>query len=238
MAKRILIKLSGESLLSADGSQRVDVDFVNQLSKQIKSIQDLGVDVALVIGAGNLFRGRELVDNNISRIPADQVGMIATVQNAILVRDIMMKTGLKTMIMSAFAIEGMVDIYQQKKAIDAMKSGYCLILSGGLGTPLFSTDTAACARAIEIQADYLIKGTMVDGVYNKDPKKYTDAERYDRITYSQALQERLGFMDATALALSQAYQLKIHVCDIDDADVLLKVVQGDSTGTWISSEEV
>lgn len=208
--KRLLLKLSGEFIAN---SQKFGIasERCNQLAKAIKKMRDSGLEVAIVIGGGNIFRGVNLKELGMARTPADQIGMLATVMNGIALQQALLTIACPTTLMSALECPKVAEPFIWSKAMDSLSKGEVVIFVGGTGNPYFTTDTAAALRASEIHADILLKATKVDGIYDKDPLKYSDAKRYEKITYSQVLAEKLEVMDATAIALCMSNKIPIFV---------------------------
>lgn len=231
---RILLKLSGESMASGSGFG-VDMVAVQQVVKNIVELKQLGVEVAIVIGGGNFLRG-EKVQDNFERVTADQMGMLFTVANGLLLRTALQQAGLTVSLMSSFAIPGMVDIYNRQCALEEIEAGKMLIFTGGVGAPFFSTDSAAALRAIEINADVVLKASTVDGVYSADPKKDKTATRYDRLSYQTILEKQLRVMDLTAICLCQDHNMPVLVFDMNKPSVMKNIVLGLAEGTLITSE--
>lgn len=208
--KRILLKLSGETLLGREPFG-IDQNACLEVASYLKKIHELGIELAVVIGGGNIFRGINLKSAGLPRTPADHMGMLATLLNGIALQQAMLSLGAQTCVMSALECPKVAEPYNWTKSIDYLSKGTIMIFVGGTGNPYFTTDTAAALRASEIQADILFKATKVDGVFNKDPIKYTDATKYQKLTYSQMLAEKLQVMDATAVALCQSGGVPIFV---------------------------
>ena len=232
--RRILLKLSGEAL---NGPQGFGIDPLEAeaIAERIRSVHEMGVDVAIVIGAGNLWRGRTGIERGMDRATADYMGMLATVMNAMALMDAMERVGMVTRVQSAIEMRAVAEPYIRRRAIRHMEKGRVVILGGGTGNPHFSTDTAAALRAIELGADVLIKATKVDGVYDSDPQKNPDAVRFDQLTYLDALNRRLGVMDSTALTLCMDNQLPILVLNLWDTDALCKALIGEKVGTLVTA---
>lgn len=212
--KRVLLKLSGESLM---GSQKFGISYpeCHSIAIAIKEMQSECLQVAIVIGGGNIFRGVNLKDLGMPQTPADQMGMLATMINGIALQQALIALGCQAVVMSALECPKVADSYNWQKTLDALDSGHVVIFVGGTGNPYFTTDTAAAMRASEIHADVLLKATKVDGIYNKDPLKYPEAKKYPSISYSQALAEKLEVMDSTAIALCMNNKLPIYVFCMD-----------------------
>ena len=230
--RRILLKLGGESLAGADGSG-IDPSSADTLARRIQAVQSLGVQVAVVIGAGNLWRGREGLEHGMERATADYMGMIATVINSLALMDALERQHVVTRVQSAIEMRAVAEPYIRRRAIRHLEKGRVVIFGGGTGNPFFSTDTAAALRAMEIGADVLIKATKVDGVYDTDPKKNPKAMKFDSLTYIDVLNRRLGVMDSTAISLCMDNDLPILVLDLWREDMLERAMRGESAGTII-----
>jgi uridylate kinase len=233
--RRILLKLSGEAL-SGEKGYGIDPERAEDIAQRVKSVRDLGVDVAIVIGAGNVWRGRSGIDRGMDRATADYMGMLATVMNAMALMDAMERMGLVTRVQSAIEMHAVAEPYIRRRAIRHLEKGRVVILGGGTGNPFFSTDTAAALRAMEISADVLIKATKVDGVYDADPVKYPQARRFDRLTYIETLNRRLEVMDSTAISLCMDNNLPILVLNLWNPDDLRRALYGEPIGTLVSAE--
>jgi uridylate kinase len=231
--RRILLKLSGEAL---NGPQGFGIDPLEAeaIAERVRAVREMGVDVAIVIGAGNLWRGRTGIERGMDRATADYMGMLATVMNAMALMDAMERIGMVTRVQSAIEMRAVAEPYIRRRAIRHMEKGRVVILGGGTGNPHFSTDTAAALRAVELGADVLIKATKVDGVYDSDPKKNPNAVRFDQLTYLDVLNRRLGVMDSTALTLCMDNQLPILVLNLWDPDALCKALNGEKVGTLVT----
>ena len=230
--KRILLKLSGEAL-SSDG-EVLEPSILEQYAQEIKKIHDLGVEVAIVIGGGNIFRGASAAKVGIDRVQGDYMGMLATVINGMAIQASLEKHGMFTRLMTAIKIEAVCEPMIRRRAIRHLEKGRIIILSAGTGNPYFTTDSAAALRAIEIEADVVLKGTRVDGVYTADPEKDPTATRYSQLSFAEALGKGLKIMDATAFTLCQENKLPIIVFDMNKPDNLTRLVQGEDVGTFIS----
>jgi len=230
--KRILLKLSGEALMGEE-SFGIDPKVLDRIASEVGELVELGVEVGMVIGGGNLFRGKSLSKAGLGRISGDQMGMLATVMNAIAMRDAMERAGFDTRIMSAIPMSGFVDHYDRRKAMHHLKRKRIVIFAAGTGNPLFTTDSAASLRAIEIEADVLLKATNVDGIYSADPAIHRNATLYERITYSQALEKELGVMDLTAFSQCRDHNMIIRVFNINNRSALLRIVKGEKEGTIV-----
>ncbi len=232
--KRILLKLSGEALAPPKG-RGVDPKAAELLAQRIGEVHSLGVEIAVVIGAGNLWRGAEGLARGMDRATADYMGMLATMMNALALMDAIERAGIPTRVQSAIEMRSVAEPYIRRRAIRHLEKGRVVILGGGTGNPYFSTDTAAALRAMEIDADVLIKATKVDGVYDADPKTNPNARRFDRLTYIEALNRRLQVMDATALSLCMDNQLPILVLNLWDESALRRALYGEPVGTLVAN---
>jgi len=230
--KRILLKLSGEALMG-DGSYGIDPKVIARMASEIKDVTDLGVEVGLVIGGGNIFRGAGLAQGGIDRVTGDHMGMLATVMNALAMQDALEKQGVSARVMSALSIHQVCEDYIRRRAIRHLEKGRVVMFAAGTGNPYFTTDSAASLRAIEISADVVIKATKVDGVYSDDPVKNPDAKRYDRLSYDEVLEKKLMVMDATAIVLCRDSQMPLRVLSINNEGDLLRMVKGESIGTVV-----
>jgi len=229
---RILLKLSGESLMG-DKSYGIDPDKVGEFVQEIKSIYDLGVEIGLVIGGGNIFRGLSAAGKQMNRTQGDFMGMLATVINGMALQSVLLQNDIDAVLLSGLKIDKVADEVHPLKAKQALSNGKIVIFSGGTGNPFFTTDTGAVLRALEIDADVILKGTRVDGIYDKDPEKYSDAVKYDNISYDETLQKNLKIMDSTAFALAKDNQLPILVFNMNVKGNLKKVVSGQKIGTLV-----
>ncbi len=229
---RILLKLSGEALAGPQGFG-IDPRRAEDIAKRVGEVRKLGVDVAIVIGAGNVWRGRVGIERGMERATADYMGMLATVMNALALMDAMERIGLVTRVQSAVEMHAVAEPYIRRRAIRHLEKGRVVILGGGTGNPFFSTDTAAALRAMEIGAEVLIKATKVDGVYDSDPMINPDAVRFERLTYMDSINRRLDVMDSTAISLCMDNHLPILVLNLWQTDVLRQAVFGEEVGTLI-----
>jgi uridylate kinase len=231
--RRILLKLSGEALGGQDG-YGIDPRRAEDIAERVIQVRQLGVDVAIVIGAGNVWRGRTGLDRGMDRATADYMGMIATVMNALALMDAMERLGLVTRVQSAVEMRAVAEPYIRRRAIRHLEKGRVVILGGGTGNPYFSTDTAAALRAMEIGADVLIKATKVDGIYDSDPMTNPDAVRFERLSYMETINRRLEVMDSTAITLCMDNHLPILVLNLWQPDVLRQAIFGKPVGTLVS----
>lgn len=231
---RVLLKLGGEALAPSEGFG-VDPDRAEDVAHKIEQVKDLGVQVAVVIGAGNIWRGREGIARGMERATADYMGMLGTVINSLALMDALERRGVVTRVMSAIEMRSVAEPYIQRRAIRHLEKDRVVVLGAGTGNPYFSTDTAAALRAMEIGAQILIKATKVDGVYESDPLVNPDAKRFDRLNYIDSLNMRLEVMDATAISLCMDNELPILVLDMWQEDSLVNAVQGESVGTLVSA---
>ena len=230
--KRILLKLSGEALMG-DQDFGIDAKVLDRMALEIGQLVGIGVQVGIVIGGGNLFRGAALNAAGMERVTGDHMGMLATVMNALAMRDALERSNIRTRIMSAIPMSGVVEHYDRRTGIRYLTSGDVVIFAAGTGNPFFTTDSAACLRGIEIDADVVIKATKVDGVYNKDPVKHSDAVKYDRLTYDEALDQKLEVMDLTAICLVRDQCMPVRVFNMNKPGALLNLVVGGQEGTLI-----
>jgi uridylate kinase len=231
--RRILLKLSGEALAGESGFG-IDPQQAEDIAYRVREVRELGVDVVIVIGAGNLWRGRTGLNRGMDRATADYMGMLATVMNALALMDSMERIGLVTRVQSAIEMHAVAEPYIRRRAIRHLEKGRVVILGGGTGNPYFSTDTAAALRAMEVDADVLIKATKVDGVYDSDPMKNANAVRFDRLSYMETINRRLQVMDSTAISLCMDNHLPILVLNLWQPDGLRRAVLGQTVGTLVS----
>jgi uridylate kinase len=230
--KRILLKLSGEALT---GSENFGIDprVLDSMALAIGQLVGIGVQVGLVIGGGNLFRGAALQQAGLDRVTGDHMGMLATVMNALAMRDALERSNIATRVMSAIPMSGVVDHYDRRKAVRALAGGDVVIFAAGTGNPFFTTDSAACLRGIEIDAELVLKATKVDGVYSADPMKDPDAKKYDRLGYDEVLDKKLEVMDLTAIVLCRDHNMPVRVFEMEKQGALLNIVRGGQEGTLI-----
>ena len=232
MYKRILLKLSGESLMGAKG-YGIDEQRLAAYARQIKEIADLGVQIGIVIGGGNIFRGLSGSQKGFDRVKGDQMGMLATVINSLALQSALEAIGQKVRVLTSVRMEPIGDYYNKAKALRLFEKGNVVIVAGGTSNPYFTTDTAAALRAIELEADIMFKGTRVDGIYTADPEKDPNAQKFSEITYQDILAKGLRIMDLTAITMCMENQMPIYVFDMDTEGNLLKVVQGEEIGTLV-----
>ena len=232
--RRILVKLSGEALMG-DADYGIDAVFLRRLATEIRAVHELGIDIAVVVGGGNLFRGAGLARAGMDRVTGDQMGMLATVMNSLALQDALEAMGTATRVMSAVRINQVCEDYIVRRAIRHLEKGRVTIFAAGTGNPFFTTDTAASLRAIEIEADLLLKATKVDGVYDADPVTNPQARRYGHLTYDQVLDQRLNVMDATAIVLCRDHRLSLRVFNLNDAGALVRAASGEDVGTLVTN---
>ena len=232
MYKRILLKLSGESLMGQQG-HGIDPQRLSAYAKQIKEIADLGVQIGIVIGGGNIFRGLSGAQQGYDRVKGDQMGMLATVINSLALSSALEALGQKVRVLTSVRMEPVGDFYNKAKAIRLLDKGNIVILAGGTGLPFFTTDTASALRAIEIEADIMFKGTRVDGIYTADPEKDPTATKFETITYDEVLERKLKVMDLTAITMCRENKMPIYVFNMDKEGNLLKVIKGEQIGTLV-----
>lgn len=230
---RVLLKLGGEAL-AGPGGFGIDPLRAEEVAQKVQEVRDLGVEIAIVIGAGNLWRGREGIQRGMDRATADYMGMLGTVMNSMALMDALERMGIVTRVMSAVEMRAVAEPYIRRRAIRHLEKDRVVILGGGTGNPYFSTDTAAALRAMEIEADIVIKATKVDGVYDRDPEKHANALRFDHLSYIDALNRRLAVMDSTAISLCMDNHLPILVLNMWEASSLVQAVTGEKVGTTIS----
>ncbi len=230
--KRILLKLSGEALQGA-GDFGIDPRVLDRMALEIGQLVGIGIQVGLVIGGGNLFRGAELSAAGLDRVTGDHMGMLATTMNALAMRDALERSNIPTTAMSAIPMSGVVDRYDRRSAVRCLEQGDVVIFSAGTGNPFFTTDSAAALRAIEVGAELMIKATKVDGVYDSDPMKNPGAVKYDSLTYDDVLDRKLGVMDLTAICLCRDHRMPVRVFEMEKTGALVNIVVGADEGTLI-----
>jgi uridylate kinase len=230
--QRILLKLSGEALTGSE-SFGIDPKILDQMALEVGQLVGIGVQVGLVVGGGNLFRGAALQAAGLDRVTGDHMGMLATVMNALALRDALERSNIATQVMSSIPMSGVVDHYDRRKAIRALSNGDVVIFAAGTGNPFFTTDSSACLRGIEVEADLVLKATKVDGVYSADPMKFSDAVKFDRLTYDEVLDKKLEVMDLTAICLCRDHNMPVRVFEMEKQGALLNIVRGGQVGTLI-----
>ena len=235
MYKRVVVKLSGEMLAGTQGFG-IEPNTIRRFAQEIKEVQEEGVEIALVIGGGNIFRGLAGASKGMDRAHADYMGMLATVINALAFQDALEQEGVYTRVMSAIGMDKVAEPYIRRRAIRHLEKGRVVIFAAGTGNPYFSTDTGAALRAAEIQADVMLKGTKVDGVYDKDPAQFDDAVRYPQLTHRDVLQQNLRVLDSTAASLCMENNIPLIVFNLYERGNILRIVRGEEIGTKIESE--
>ena len=230
--RRVLLKLSGEALMG-DEDYGIDPKVIGRLAREVIEARDAGAEVALVIGGGNIFRGAGLAAGGMDRVTGDQMGMLATVINALAMQDALEKLGARVRVMSAIKINDVCEDYIRRRAVRHLEKGRITIFAAGTGNPFFTTDSGAALRAIEIGADLLLKATKVDGVYDKDPKKFPDAVRFDTLDYDEVIQRDLQVIDTAAFALARDAELPMRIFDMDQPGALLGILRGEPIGTLV-----
>jgi uridylate kinase len=230
--KRILLKLSGEALVGEEGFG-IDPKVLDRMALEIGQLIGIGVQVGLVIGGGNLFRGAALQQAGLDRVTGDHMGMLATLMNALAMRDALERSNIPSRVMSSIPMSGVVDHYDRRKAMRALERAEVVIFAAGTGNPFFTTDSAACLRGIEVNAELVLKATKVDGVYSADPMKDPSAEKYDRLSYDEVLDKKLGVMDLTAICLCRDHKMPLRVFEMEKPGALLNIVRGGEEGTLV-----
>lgn len=233
---RILLKLSGEALMGEE-SFGIDSNVLNRMALEIGQLVGIGVQVGMVIGGGNLFRGAALNAAGLDRVTGDHMGMLATVMNALAMRDALERSNINTRVMSAIPMSGVVDHYDRRNAMRYLNQGDVVIFAAGTGNPFFTTDSAACLRGIEVEADVVLKATKVDGVYTSDPVKDQNAKQYRHLNYDEVLEQQLGVMDLTAICLTRDHKMPIRVFNMNKPGALANMVVGGDEGTLIDGNE-
>lgn len=231
--KRILLKLSGESLAGPSGNG-ISNEVLESYARQVIDVADKGCEISIVIGGGNIFRGLSGTESGYDRLKGDQMGMLATVINSIALESAVLRLGAKARVFTSIRMEPVGELYNRDKVVEAMKNKTVCILSGGTGNPFFTTDTAAALRAVEINADVLLKGTRVDGVYTADPEKDPKAVRFDKVSFAEVISKRLKVMDSTAFTMCRDNKMALVVFDMNKPGNLEKVVEGEDIGTLVS----
>ncbi len=231
--KRVLLKISGEALLG-ELDYGIDPKVSSRIAREVAEVVDAGVQIGIVIGGGNIFRGKGLAASGIDRITGDHMGMLATVMNALGLQDALERAGVTTRVMSAISVREVCEDYIRRRAVRHLQKGRAVIFAAGTGNPFFTTDTAASLRAIEIGADLMIKATKVDGIYSADPVKDADATRYDHISYDEVIEQKLEVMDTNAIVLCRDQSMPIRIVNLSHAGELGRVIQGENVGTLVS----
>jgi len=234
--QRILLKLSGEALMGEEPFG-IDPQVIRRSAEDVKELLDMGVQIGLVIGGGNIFRGAGLAQGGLDRVTGDQMGMLATVMNALAMQDALEKIGCQVRVMSALKINQVCEDYIRRRAIRHLQKGRICIFAAGTGNPFFTTDSAAALRSIEIEADLMIKATKVNGVYSKDPMKHADAEFYAQLEYNQVIGRNLQVMDATAVVLCRDHNMPLRVMNINESGALKRLLLGEAVGTLLTNGE-
>jgi len=232
--KRVLLKLSGESLMG-DGQYGISTNQLELYAGEIQKIVNKGVEVAVVLGGGNIFRGLQGTKKGMDRVQGDYMGMLATVINSMALQATLDTLNIKSVILSGIEINPVTKLMSRRRAIEKLCQGYVVIISGGTGNPYFTTDSAAALRALEIKADAILKGTRVDGIYTADPEKVKDAVKFDSLTFDEAYEKKLNIMDLTAFTLCKENDLPIVVFDINGKDNLLRIINGEKVGTIVKN---
>ena len=230
--RRVLLKLSGEALMGEE-DYGIDPKVIGRLAREVIEAREAGAEIAVVIGGGNIFRGAGLAAGGMDRVTGDQMGMLATVINALAMQDALEKLGAKCRVMSAIKINDVCEDYIRRRAMRHLEKGRVCIFAAGVGSPFFTTDSGAALRAIEIGADLLLKATKVDGVYDKDPKKHADAVRYDKLSYDEVIMRDLQVMDTAAFALARDSDLPLRIFDMAQPGTLLRILRGENIGTLV-----
>lgn len=230
--RRILLKLSGEALMG-DGEYGIKPAVIRRIAQEIHELVEMQLQVGLVVGGGNIFRGAGLAEAGMDRVTADQMGMLATVINALALQDAIEKFGTPVRVLSAIKINQVCEDYIRRRAVRHLEKGRVVLFAAGTGNPFFTTDSAASLRAIEIGADIMLKATQVDGIYDADPAKHPDARRYERLDYDEAITKKLGVMDATALVLCRDHKMPVRVFNLHETGNLRRVVCGETIGTLV-----
>ncbi len=232
--KRILLKLSGEALMG-DQNYGIDTDRLIQYCEEVKAVAEMGIEVAVVIGGGNIYRGMQAASSGIDRVQGDHMGMLATMINGLAIQSGMESVGMKTRLLSAIKMEQIAEPFIRRRAVRHLEKGRIVIFGAGTGNPYFTTDTAASLRAIEIEADVILKGTRVDGIYTADPEKDATATKYDRLSFADAISKNLNVMDMTAFTLCQENNVPIIVFDMNRPGNLKRVIGGEKVGTLVDA---
>jgi len=230
---RILLKLSGEALMGSL-DYGIDPAYIRRIAAEVKAVSDLGVELAMVIGGGNIFRGAGLAEAGMDRVTGDHMGMLATVINCLSMQDALETQGAYCRVMSALPINAVCEDYIRRRAVRHLEKGRIVLFAAGTGNPFFTTDSAASLRAVEVGADLMVKATKVDGIYDKDPKRFSDAVRYETVSFDEALQKRLGVMDQTAIVMCRDNRLPVKVFNMNNEGDLMRLVMGENVGTTVT----
>lgn len=231
--KRIILKVSGEVLKNPNSGDPIDPEILLRICKQLKEIWDMGIEIGVVVGGGNIFRGLQGEGKGVARITGDYMGMLATVINSMALMDCLEKLGVVTRVLSAISMDAVAEPFILRRATRHLERGRLVIFGAGTGNPYFSTDTTAALRANEVQAEIILKATKVDGIYDKDPMKFDDAVKYDELSYMDCLEQRLSVMDSTAFSLCMDNKVPIMVIDLNDPSAIRKAVTGEKIGTLV-----
>ncbi len=231
--KRIMLKLSGEALMG-DMDYGIDPTYIRKLAEDVKAVSDAGVEVAMVLGGGNIFRGAGLAEGGMDRVTGDHMGMLATVINCLSMQDSLENLGAYCRVMSALPINAVCEDYIRRRAVRHLEKGRIVLFAAGTGNPFFTTDSAASLRAVEVGANLMIKGTKVDGIFDKDPMKHDDAVKYETVTFDEAIQKKLAVMDTTALVLCRDNDLPVKVFNMNNQGDLMRLVNGEGVGTTVN----
>lgn len=232
---RVLLKLSGEALMGSL-DYGIDPAYIRRIAAEVKAVSDVGVELAMVLGGGNIFRGAGLAEAGVDRVTGDHMGMLATVINCLSMQDALETQGAYCRVMSALPINAVCEDYIRRRAVRHLEKGRIVLFAAGTGNPFFTTDSAASLRAVEIGADLMVKGTKVDGIYDKDPMKHDDAVRYDTVSYDEAIERKLGVMDQTAIVMCRENRLPVKVFDMNREGDLMRLVMGESVGTTVREQ--
>lgn len=231
--ERILLKLSGEALMG-DLDYGIDPAYIRRIAGEVKAVSDIGVEVAMVVGGGNIFRGAGLAEAGMDRVTGDHMGMLATVINCLSMQDALENQGVYCRVMSALPINAVCEDYIRRRAVRHLEKGRVVLFAAGTGNPFFTTDSAASLRAVEVGADVMIKGTKVDGIFDKDPMKHNDAVKYDSVSFDDAISKKLGVMDQTAMVMCSDNNLPVKVFNMNHEGALMRLVMGENVGTTVT----
>jgi len=232
---RVLLKISGEALMG-DMDYGIDPTYIRRIAAEVKAVSDTGVEVAMVVGGGNIFRGAGLAEAGMDRVTGDHMGMLATVINCLAMQDALENQGAYCRVMSALPINAVCEDYIRRRAVRHLEKGRIVLFAAGTGNPFFTTDSAASLRAVEVGADIMIKGTKVDGIYDKDPKKFDDAVKYDVVSFDEAINKRLGVMDQTAIVMCRDNNLPVKVFNMNNDGDLMRLIKGEKVGTTVQQD--